>query len=119
MVSRVRFTAPMGTSLLGRLRRSRVMITAALCAAVVAAGIGVALVTRSPAWDARYHQARLGVGGDVYRYLVYVPASDRPASTVPLLVVLHGCRTTATQRASSSNRAAVATGGSSPPRRAP
>jgi hypothetical protein len=77
---RIRFTAPMGTTILERLRRPRVWVTAALCVAAVAAGIGVALATEGPIGAARYHQARLGAGNDPYPYLVYVPASYRRAS---------------------------------------
>ncbi len=55
-----------------------------------------------------YHRAQLEVGGDSYPYLVFVPASYRAGLKVPLVVVLHGCSTTAGQQAVASGYAQVA-----------
>jgi len=40
--------------------------------------------------------------GDVYKYSLYVPSTYRPARPAPLVVLLHGCQTSADQRAASS-----------------
>lgn len=81
-----------------------------LCGLAVAAAIGVAVggSRQGPAHDARYRHGTLEVGGDSYQYLVFVPASYHTASTVPLLVVLHGCRTTVSQQALASGYAQIA-----------
>ena len=90
------------------LRRKPVQIALALCGLAIAAAIGVALARERPARDSRYYVGRLGVAGDSYEYLVFVPASYRAASKVPLVVALHGCRTTASQQAVASGYAQVA-----------
>jgi poly(hydroxyalkanoate) depolymerase family esterase len=85
------------------MRRRTVLITLAACGAAVAIAIGLALTSQSSAPGAgRYHYARLEAGGDLYRYAVYVPPGYRRASVVPLVVVLHGCSTTADQQAAAS-----------------
>ena len=77
-----------------------VLITLVACGAAVAIAVSLALVSESSALRAgRYQRARLDAGGDVYHYGVYVPAGYRAASAVPLVVVLHGCNTTADQQA--------------------
>ena len=89
-----------------RLRRVQVMLV--LCGLALAAAIGLIVVGRGPARDVGYHEAQLEVGGHSYQYLVYAPASYRAVSKVPLVVVLHGCRTTADQQAVASGYAQVA-----------
>jgi poly(hydroxyalkanoate) depolymerase family esterase len=42
------------------------------------------------------------VGRDLYSYEVYVPPGHRARSAVPMVVVLHGCTTTADQQAAAS-----------------
>lgn len=90
------------------MRRRRVQVTLVLCGVALAAAIGVAVGGRGPARDGRYYRARVDVGGDSYPYLVFVPASYRAASKAPLVVVLHGCTTTASQQALASGYAKVA-----------
>jgi poly(hydroxyalkanoate) depolymerase family esterase len=46
--------------------------------------------------------------GDAYPYAVYVPSSLGPGSAAPLVVVLHGCGTTADQMATASQYDALA-----------
>jgi poly(hydroxyalkanoate) depolymerase family esterase len=79
-----------------------------LCGLALAAATAVVVVGPGRARDGGYHYARLHVGGDTYRYLVLVPASYRGAAKVPLVVVLHGCSTTASQQAVVSGYAQVA-----------
>ena len=86
-----------------------VLITLVACGAAVAIAVGLALVSESSALRAgRYQRARLDAGGDVYHYGVYVPAGYRAASAVPLVVVLHGCNTTADQQAAATGYDAIA-----------
>jgi poly(3-hydroxybutyrate) depolymerase len=86
----------------------------AVCVVAVAAVIGFVITRSGPARDARYHRGDSVVSGDsvvrgdTYHYLVFVPASYRAASKVPLVVVLHGCQTTASQQAVASGYAAIA-----------
>ena len=79
-----------------------------LCGLALAAATAVVVVGQGRARYSGYQHARLEVGGDSYRYLVFVPASYRAASKVPLVVVLHGCSTTASQQAVASGYAQVA-----------
>ena len=90
------------------LRRPPVTVTLVLAGAAIAVAAVIALASRSAVLDAQYHHGGLDVGGVRYRYLVYVPAGYRVASAVPLVVVLHGCRTTATQQAVASGYAPIA-----------
>lgn len=86
-----------------------VLITLVACGAAVAIAVSLALVSESSAPRAgRYQRARLDAGGDVYHYGVYVPAGYRAASAVPLVVVLHGCNTTADQQAAATGYDAIA-----------
>jgi poly(hydroxyalkanoate) depolymerase family esterase len=86
-----------------------VLITLAVCGAAVATAVGLALTSRSSAPGAgRYQHSRVDARGDVYRYAVYVPSGYRPTSAVPLVVVLHGCNTTADQQIAASRYDAVA-----------
>jgi poly(hydroxyalkanoate) depolymerase family esterase len=56
----------------------------------------------SPGGERGYQHESVSERGDVYPYAVYVPSSLRAGSAAPLLVVLHGCDTTADQMASAS-----------------
>lgn len=89
-------------------RHKRLQAVLVLCGAALAAVIGIVMAGRHPARDTGYHAASLEVGGDSYAYLVFVPASYGGTSRVPLLVVLHGCSTTAGQQALASGYAQVA-----------
>lgn len=86
----------------------------AVCVVAVAAVIGFLITRPGPARDVRYHRGDSVVSGDsvvrgdTYHYLVFVPASYRAASKVPLVVVLHGCQTTASQQAVASGYGAIA-----------
>ena len=90
------------------LKGKRARVALAVCLMAVAGVIGGALASRSAAPDVRYHSAHVTVGGEVYRYLAFVPSSYRAADRVPLVVVLHGCRTTADQQALASGYNEVA-----------
>ena len=91
------------------LRRKPVQVMLVLCGLALAAAVAAVVVGRQGrARAVGYHQARLEVGGDSYQYLVFVPASDRAVSKVPLVVVLHGCSTTASQQAVASGYSEVA-----------
>jgi poly(hydroxyalkanoate) depolymerase family esterase len=91
------------------MRRRAVVAVLAACAAALAVVVGIALTSSSSAPGAsRYQHARVSVGADVYHYAVYVPSSRRAGSAVPLVVVLHGCTTTADQQAAASQYNTVA-----------
>ncbi len=90
------------------LRRTPVGVTLVLGGVAIAVAAAIALESQNSVLDARYHRGALDVGGVRYDYLIYVPAGYRAASTVPLVVVLHGCRTTATQQAVASGYAPIA-----------
>jgi poly(hydroxyalkanoate) depolymerase family esterase len=85
------------------------LITLTACGAALAIVVAIT-VTRpsSTPGAARLQHQRLSVGGDVYDYGVYVPPSRRAGSAVPLVVVLHGCATTADQQAPASKYNAIA-----------
>ena len=82
------------------------LVALAACVAAVAAVIGFLITRPGPAHDARSHRRDSVVRG--YHYLVFVPPSYRAASKVPLVVVLHGCQTTASQQAVASGYDAIA-----------
>ena len=91
------------------MRRRTVLITLAACGAAVATAVGFALTSQSSAPGvARYQHARVDAGGDIYRYAVYVPSGYRASSAVPLVVVLHGCNSTADQQTAASGYDAIA-----------
>jgi poly(hydroxyalkanoate) depolymerase family esterase len=91
------------------MRRRTVLVTLAACGAAVAAAIAVALASQSSAPGAsRYQHGSLAAGGGIYHYAVYVPAGYQGASVVPLVVVLHGCNTTADQQAAAGRYNAMA-----------
>lgn len=85
------------------MRRIVVIAALAACGAALGVVVGLAVTSSSSAPAAgRYQHVRVSVGGDVYQYAVYVPSSRRARSPVPLVVVLHGCTTTADQQAAAS-----------------
>ncbi len=54
------------------------------------------------------HRAQLTFHGLSYGYSVYVPSTYRPRTQAPLLVVIHGCETTADQQAQISEYSPLA-----------
>jgi poly(hydroxyalkanoate) depolymerase family esterase len=62
----------------------------------------------SPGGERGYQHGSVSERGDVYPYAVYVPSSLRAGSAAPLMVVLHGCDTTADQMATASQYDALA-----------
>ncbi len=63
-----------------------------------------ASVTPAPAFPGpgRYTHAQLSYHGDLYHYSLYVPASYHRWTRVPLVVMIHGCNTTADEQAAAS-----------------
>ena len=61
-----------------------------------------------PGGERGYQHGSVSERGDVYPYAVYVPSSLRAGSAAPLMVVLHGCDTTADQMAAASQYDALA-----------
>jgi len=61
-----------------------------------------------PGGERGYQHGSVSERGDVYPYAVYVPSSLRTGSAAPLMVVLHGCDTTADQMAAASQYDALA-----------
>lgn len=91
------------------MRRRIILITLAAVGAAAGIAIGLALTNRSQAPGARrLHHARLDMRGEIYPFAVYVPSTYRADSAVPLVVVLHGCNTTADQQAAASGYDALA-----------
>jgi poly(hydroxyalkanoate) depolymerase family esterase len=91
------------------MRRRIVLITLAAVGAVAGIAIGLASTNRSPAPGvSQLHHARLEVDGESYPFAVYVPSTYRASSAVPLVVVVHGCNTTADQQAAASAYDALA-----------
>jgi poly(hydroxyalkanoate) depolymerase family esterase len=84
------------------------LVLCGLALGAVTAVVVVGVARKGGARYGGYHYARLEVGGDSYQYLVFVPASYRGAGKVPLVVVLHGCSTTASQQAVASGYGQVA-----------
>ncbi len=106
------------------MERRRRLIAVAACgaAAGLAAVIGVTASSRSPSLSfsasspassaaavrapaspaAGYQRGNVSEHGDVYPYAVYVPSSLRAGTAAPLVVVLHGCHTTADQMAAAT-----------------
>ncbi len=69
------------------------------CALVVglSACPGVAGAAADPPDPGQTTPAALTSGGSEYRYLLYTPTTYQPGRAAPLLVVAHGCQTTAEQ----------------------
>jgi poly(hydroxyalkanoate) depolymerase family esterase len=89
-------------------RRAALITLATLAAAVAATAILVLTSQGSAPGPGRYQHLRLDAGGASYRYVVYIPAGYRADSAVPLVVVLHGCNTTADQQTAASGYDAIA-----------
>ncbi len=90
------------------MRRRTILITLVACGAALAVVVGISGSSPSSAPPGRYQHVLLSVGRDVYHYTVFTPVSLRAGSlragsAVPLVVVLHGCSTTADQQAAASN----------------
>ena len=83
------------------------MVALAVCGLAVTL-TGIACSAQSSGPRGRYEDKRLNAGGEVYHYTVYVPWNHRPGSAVPLVVVLHGCTTTADEMAAASGYGLVA-----------
>jgi poly(hydroxyalkanoate) depolymerase family esterase len=74
-----------------------------MCCVALATAVGISLSSPTSFQSSSpYQHERLSERGDVYHYEVYVPASRRANSAVPLVVVLHGCAETADQIAVAS-----------------
>jgi len=82
----------------GSSRSSLPSLPASASLAAPAAGGG-----RGPALAAAgYQRGNVSEHGDVYPYAVYVPSSLRAGAAAPVVVVLHGCDTTADQMAAAT-----------------
>jgi poly(hydroxyalkanoate) depolymerase family esterase len=91
------------------MRRRIVLMTLPACGAVLAIAISVSSTGAGSAPSADRHRHEiLSLGGHVYHYAVYVPSSHRPSSALPLVVVIHGCTTTADQQAAASGYNSIA-----------
>jgi poly(hydroxyalkanoate) depolymerase family esterase len=97
--------------LIGSMRGRALLITLAACGVAVAAAteVVVALTSASsPSTTGRLLDGSVSERGDVYRYAVYVPSRRAADSSLPLVVVLHGCTMTADEMAAASGYDAVA-----------
>ncbi len=95
------------------MRRRTVLIILAAGAAALAVVVAITATRPGPSPSSapiagHLRPGRLSMNGDVYPYRVYVPPSHRTDSAVPLVVVLHGCNTTADQQAAASRYNALA-----------
>jgi poly(hydroxyalkanoate) depolymerase family esterase len=79
-----------------------IAVAAGAAAAVALTAAGVGHNTQGVLRAARYEHGQLSVGGAQYSYSVYVPSSVAPGSRVPLVVLLHGCTTSADQQSAAS-----------------
>jgi poly(hydroxyalkanoate) depolymerase family esterase len=89
---------------MGHADPTRARLLAALLGALVVAGLAASCVpgtdaSGSPPGPGRYLHGRYGS----YAYALYVPPRYRRGGRVPLVVVVHGCSTTADQQARVSN----------------
>ena len=93
---------------LSRVRR-RLSLTLLAGVAVFAGAVTAALTRHHAAQpQGHYETATFTFHGDGYSYLVYLPVGYRDAAPLPLVVVLHGCQTTAGQQAAVSGYAPIA-----------
>ena len=84
----------------GRGGAGRVALVAAVLAATFAPGVAVARDDKGHA--GQITSGSVASGGAEYEYLLYTPRSYRAKRPVPLVVVVHGCQTTADQQMRSS-----------------
>src|SRR5205085_7898752 len=63
---------------------------------------GVAAAAPGPPDPGQATSGSISSGGGDYPYLLYTPSSYRPGRPVPLVVMLHGCQTTAEQHMKST-----------------
>lgn len=77
------------------------MLLASGVGLAIAVAINLTSVSSAPGAGRLTHE-RLTVLARLYHYAVYVPSSRRPGAVMPLVVVLHGCTTTADQQAAAS-----------------
>lgn len=77
-------------------------------ATAVALGVPGAALAADPPDPGSTHTSSFAVGSETYPYIVYVPTTYDPARPAPLVVMTHGCQTTADQqmRANLYNRVA-------------
>src|SRR5437764_237349 len=70
----------------------------ALVVALLACAPGVAAAAADPPDPGQTTSGTVTSGGAEYPYLLYTPASYTPGRAAPLLVMVHGCQTTAEQQ---------------------
>jgi poly(hydroxyalkanoate) depolymerase family esterase len=68
----------------------------------------VACTTQGSSVGGRYVRGAVTAAGELYHYILYIPATRHPASGLPLVVVLHGCSETAAAVAAGANYRRVA-----------
>jgi poly(hydroxyalkanoate) depolymerase family esterase len=74
----------------------------AVLLAVLALTPGVAAAAPDPPDPGQTTSGTVTSNGDDYRYLLYTPTSYTPGRPVPLVVMVHGCQTTAEQHMKST-----------------
>jgi poly(hydroxyalkanoate) depolymerase family esterase len=85
------------------MRRRTVLITLAAGVAAVVATVAIASTGgNSASQPGRIYRARLDLAGEDYPFVVYVPVGYSANSAPALVVVLHGCNTTASQQLAAS-----------------
>jgi poly(hydroxyalkanoate) depolymerase family esterase len=75
-----------------------IAVTWALVAALGACAPGVAAAASDPPDPGQTTSSTVTSNGTDYEYLLYTPTSYRPGRAAPLLVMVHGCQTTAEQQ---------------------
>ena len=70
--------------------------------ALIAAVPGAAVAAPDPIDPGKLTAGTVTSNGDQYRYVLYTPASYAPHRPTPLVVVVHGCETTAEQQLKAS-----------------
>jgi len=82
---------------------ARIRITIVACAVAAVTALIAQPATAAPAHDNGALQHGIdGTGTDAHPYLVYSPSSIRRDQAAPLVVVVHGCQTTAAQQMEST-----------------
>jgi poly(hydroxyalkanoate) depolymerase family esterase len=91
------------------MRRRTVLMTLVACGAALAVAISISSPGAGSGPGAgRHRHGILRVGSHVYHYSVYVPSRQGPGFAAPLVVVIHGCTTTADQQAAASGYDSIA-----------